>query len=169
MIVCFLSCPTFAETPSELSDQADDELELVEDDEDRSIVVSVLLYLPNRIFDILDIVRVRARVGPGISAHVQVTEPLSANVGTYATIFAGIPGPRREPRINWPIGAEVYSGAGISFFDIETEKFGPDYSPTEIVVDAQLLVAGFAIGIDPIEILDFAVGIIGFDLTGDDL
>ena len=34
----------------------------------------ILCYLPNRIFDMLDIVRLRLRVGPGISIGARVTK-----------------------------------------------------------------------------------------------
>ncbi len=33
-------------------------------------IKSIVLYIPNRVFDILDIIRLRLRVGPGISAGV---------------------------------------------------------------------------------------------------
>jgi hypothetical protein len=46
---------------------------------------------------------------------------------------------------------------------------GPDYSPTEVGAGVQLAILGFDIGIDPVEIADFATGILTIDLRDDDL
>lgn len=162
-------------TSSPLYAEEATEVEVVEEsvasdiEEGRSFLVGALLYLPNRLFDALDIFRARLRVGPGFGVGVRVTKPLSAEVGSYATIFAGLPGPRGKPTISLPVGAELYSGVQASIVAVETKSFGPNYSSTEIGADVQLLILGVAVGFDPIELVDFVVGFVGFDIRDDDL
>ena len=50
----------------------------------------LLLYLPNRVLDILDVARLRARVGPGMAADVRVTKAGDLFLGTYASVDGGI-------------------------------------------------------------------------------
>src|SRR5262245_60200219 len=74
--------------------EPDDVAEPNYDDEissaDNTVLEDIVFYLPNRILDLLDIFRVRARVGPGLAAQVRVTEPLSLHAGTYASVYAGL-------------------------------------------------------------------------------
>lgn len=137
--------------------------------EDRSIGYRVLVYIPNRVLDLFDIFRVRVRVGPGTGIGVRATEVLSFNLASYASIYAGLPGPRQEPILRSPLGAEVYSGARASVFGIETENYGPRYSPTEFGLDLHILFIGASVGIDPIELVDFFTGFVGFEIVEDDL
>jgi hypothetical protein len=139
-------------------------------EEGHSFVVGTLLYIPNRIFDLLDIVRFRVRVGPGLGVGARATSVVSAFVGSYATIFAGLPGPRLEPSIPLPVGLESHNGATVSLVDATVDGgIGPDYSSTEFGVSAQLAIVGFDFGIDPLEIVDFLGGILTIDLREDDL
>lgn len=140
-----------------------------EDDDDRSIPYRILIYIPNRVLDLFDIFRIRARVGPGIGIGVRATELLSAELTSYATLYAGLPGPRQEPTIRSPVGAEMYSSAGFSIFSIKTRDYGPHFSPSEFGIDVQLAIAGASIGIDPVEILDFLTGFVGVEVVEDDL
>ena len=50
---------------------------------------AIICYLPNRIFDMFDIVRLRLRVGPGISIGARVTKLTNIFVGAHTSIFAG--------------------------------------------------------------------------------
>jgi hypothetical protein len=142
---------------------------IVDDDDDRSIPYRILVYVPNRVLDLLDIFRVRARVGPGFGVGVRATEAISAELTSYATLYAGLPGPRQDRIIRSPLGLELYSSAGLSFFSIKTKDYGPHFSPTEFGIDLQLAVAGASIGIDPVEILDFITGFVGVEIVEDDL
>ena len=138
--------------------------------ESTSVTHKILLYIPNRIFDLLDIVRARVRVGPGIGVGVRVTKPLQLFVGTYTSVFAGLPGPRQDAEIPIPVGLESHNGADISLLEMSVDGgIGPDYSPAEIGVSAQVLIVGADIGFDPLEIVDFAAGLVFLDLVGDDL
>lgn len=133
------------------------------------ILESILLYLPNRLFDLVDIVRLRARVGPGFAMGVRATKIVQANLGGYSTVFVGLPGPRQDPSFPLPLGLEMYAGAALSVAEVGTNTWGPDYSPTEFGVHTQLALVGFDIGIDPYEIVDLALGLVFLDPVGDDL
>ncbi|MBC2715402.1 MAG: hypothetical protein HF978_08845 [Desulfobacteraceae bacterium] len=130
----------------------------------------LLFYIPNRILDIFDPIRLRLRVGPGIAVGARVTKPISAFIGGYSSIYAGLPGPRMAPIVKLPVGIENYSGMGVSFLDTTGNgSFSPNYSPTEIGASFQLLIVGADIGVDPVEVLDLATGFIFIDIRGDDL
>jgi len=133
-------------------------------------VHGALWYIPNRIFDLLDIVRARVRVGPGLEVDLRATELADLNLGGYATVFVGIPGPRRERAINWPFGFEAMAGAEVSVIDLTAESGGPPhYGVLEVGLGAQLAIIGFDLGVDPFEALDFVTGIVTIDPAEDDL
>lgn len=139
------------------------------DSDGGGFVRGVLLYIPNRVFDVLDIVRARLRVGPGLALSLRATDLADLYVGGYTSIWAGIPGPRAEPSINWPFGIEGRAGLELGPADIAAEAGDPDYGPFEFGLGVQLLIIGADIGIEPFEILDFALGLLTFDPSGDDL
>ena len=126
----------------------------------------LLMYIPNRIFDLLDIVRLRVRVGPGISAGVRATKPVSAFVGFHSTVYAGLPGPRGKAEIPLPVWIENRGGAQASLANLAPGN--TYYGPLEIGVEAQPLIVGLNIGIEPFELLDFAAGFLCIDLQDDD-
>ena len=166
-----LEAPPSAETAA---DDTSDQDKAAVDNEDvhegHSFLVGTLLYIPNRVLDLFDIVRLRVRVGPGIAVGARVTEVAQAYVGTYASVYAGLPGPRLRQTPKLPIGLESHNGASVSVVDATADGgIGPDYSPTEIGAGFQLAIIGIDIGIDPVEIVDFAAGILTIDLRDDDL
>jgi len=126
----------------------------------------VLMYLPNRIFDLLDIVRLRVRVGPGISVGVRATKPASAFAGFHSTLFAGLPGPRGKAEIPFPVGLDVRGGAQASVVDLSSKAVY--YDPLEVGFELQPFILGLNIGIGVFEILDFATGFLFVDLQDDD-
>jgi hypothetical protein len=129
----------------------------------------VLMYIPNRIFDILDILRLRVRVGPGLAIGARATEAVDANLGAYTSIFAGIPGPRGRPKINLPVGVENYAGVELSVVGTNDNKgTAPHYGALEVGAGFQAALLGLDLGIDPLEILDLATGLVFLDLIGDD-
>ena len=144
--------------------------EAPQDEESRGVVHQVLLWVPNRILDVFDIVRLRIRVGFGIGAGVRATQIADLYAGTYTTVYVGLPGPRgrRIPRL--PFGLESYHGAKASVVDATVDGgIGPHYSSTEFGISLQLLLIGFDIGVDPIEAVDFVGGIFFWDPRKDDL
>lgn len=141
-----------------------------EPEPDYSFGHKLLWYIPNRISDVLDIVRARIRVGPGLEVGARVTELVDFNLGGYATIFVGIPGPRRERVFNWPFGFDNMAGAEISVIDATTH-YGdaPHYGVAEVGLGAQLAIIGFDLGVDVWEAVDFVTGLVTIDLEEDDL
>lgn len=130
----------------------------------------LLFWIPNRVFDVLDVVRLRVRVGPGISASVRATEVADVALGGHATLFAGLPGPRNSPQIAWPLGFETYAGIEVSVLDVgsEDDRTGPQYGPLEVGAGVQLLLVGLDAGVDPFDALDLVAGIVMLDPKGDD-
>ena len=59
----------------------DDEKE----DKGRPVIIDILLYVPNRVLDALDIVRAGVSVGPGIGVDLTATEALNATLMTKAS------------------------------------------------------------------------------------
>ncbi len=129
-----------------------------------------LMYIPNRILDLLDIVRARLRLGPGLAVGVRATEPLSLYMGAYASAYAGLPGPRLDPKLPIPVGLEDLNGAQLSFLNLSTGFGGsPGYSWSEIGASLHVLLIGADVDVDPIEALDFVAGLLTLDPRGDDL
>ena len=129
-------------------------------------VKTIVCYVPNRVFDLMDILRLRVRVGPGISAGVRATRPLSAYLGLHSTFFIGLPGPRETKRIPWPLGLDLRAGAQASIADASSGT--PYYDPLEVGFEVQPLLVGVNVGIGVFEIFDFFTGLICIDLQGDD-
>ncbi len=134
------------------------------------VLHKIVMYIPNRVLDVFDIVRFRVRVGPGAAVDVRATKVASAFVGSYASVYAGLPGPRNRPFPKLPIGFESRNGVQASVVDATVSGgIDPDYGPTEIGVGVQALVVGLDVGVEPLEILDLLAGFFFIDLTHDDL
>ncbi len=128
----------------------------------------ILFYIPNRAFDVFDIVRARIRVGPGIAVDARVTKYGDVFAGGYTSFFVGIPGPRTKPRIPWPVGIESRAGVGVTAI-ADATVLGPDYGYGEVGAGFQALFLGVDVGVDPVEALDLVLGFLFIDLTGDDI
>jgi hypothetical protein len=133
-------------------------------EKERSLVAGVLLYLPNRLFDLVDVVRFRGRVGPGFGVGARATRPASAFLGGYASVGVGLPGPRGEPKLPLPLGFD--SGGGLQ---VSAVGDGPeDYGALEFGAMLHVILVGLDVGVDPGEVLDFAAGFLLMDPVGDD-
>ena len=130
------------------------------------VFTNILFYIPNRVFDVLDIVRLRLRVGPGISLGVRATKPLTAFIGPHMTVWAGLPGPRGKPWLPLPFGFEARSGAQLSVIDLA--KSGAYYGPLEIGLEFQFFLIGPNVGVDPYELVDCLLGFFMIDIQKDD-
>jgi hypothetical protein len=130
------------------------------------VVKGIVLYIPNRVFDILDILRVRLRVGPGISVGARVTEAADVFVGGHATAWVGLRGARGKPQIPWPFGLENIGGVEVSFADATKTNRYTD--PLELGLEAQAAVIGINFGIELYEMLDLVTGFVFIDLQKDD-
>jgi hypothetical protein len=134
------------------------------------VLGAIVMYLPNRVFDVLDVCRLRARVGPGFTVSARATKLLSVAVGSHFTLFAGPPGPRQKASIPIPVGVEAFNGAQISVIEVgATGGDVPHYSRTEVGLGLQLLLIGLDIGVDPWELVDLAAGILFIDPSDDDI
>lgn len=130
----------------------------------------ILMYLPNRIMDVLDIVRLNARVGPGFGVGARATTVLDVFLGSYLGIYVGLPGPRQKPVPPMPVGFVSHSGVEISTGEAKIEGGeGPDYSPTEFGADVHLLLVGLDVAVDPVEVIDFVTGLFALEVRKDDM
>ena len=134
------------------------------------VLHKIVMYLSNRVLDLFDVVRLRVRVGPGIAVDARATEVASAFVGSYVSVYAGLPGPRNRRLPKLPVGLESRTGVQASVADATVSGgIGPDYGPTEIGIGVQALVVGVDAGIEPLEFLDLLSGFFFIDLKDDDL
>ena len=146
-----------------------EQLSYEQDVTEHSVLHTILFYVPNRALDILDIFRLKIRVGPGIAAGARVTKAAQVFAGTYATAYVGLPGPRLSPLPRLPIGLESYNGAAVSVVEATVDGgIGPDYSDSEIGLGFQAAIIGFDFGFDPVEVVDLVAGVFTFDIREDD-
>jgi len=137
---------------------------------EHSLAHKLILYIPNRVLDVIDLVRAKLRIGPGLAVGVRATEPASVYLGSYVSVYAGLPGPRQRPTLPLPIGLESNTGVEVSVADAATGVgVGPNYSPTEIGASVHLLIIGADVDVDPMEFVDLLAGFILKDPRGDDL
>lgn len=128
-----------------------------------------LWYLPNRLFDLLDIVRFRVRAGPGFAVNARITAYADAYIGSYNTCYVGLPGPRMEPELGSWVGLEREKGIKLMGVDATDDlPHEPEYSPTEFNVGLQVLLVGAEVGFDPVEFGDFLLGFFLYDTRKDD-
>ncbi len=131
--------------------------------EDDNLVVKTLLFVPNRILDILDIIRVDVGVGPSAGAVVRITPYAQAGVRLMMplSVRLGLRGRRS------PVFVEHVNEMGIGPTFLSSNDREP--SILEIGVGADLFLAGFYVGISLDSIGDAIVGFAGFDPAEDDL
>ena len=137
----------------------------------RGVGHKLLCYIPNRIFDVFDVVRARVRLGPGLAVGARVTKYTDIFMGAYTSAFVGLPGPRQIPRVPWPGGIESRSGLAASVADDTTTSYdaNPRYSSTEAGLGLQLVLVGAEVGVDVAEVFDLAFGLLFIDFREDDL
>ncbi len=125
----------------------------------------IATYVPNRILDLLDIVRLRVRFGSGTASSFRLTRPVSATAGRYSTFYMGLHGPRGEKMVPSPVGFESYD-----WDEAPRERYSPEpyYGLGEVGVGFQIPGPGFDVGVEPFEALDFLAGFLLLDLVGDD-
>jgi len=139
------------------------------DEEGHGVLYGILVYVPNRILDVLDIVRARVRLGPGLALGARATELADVFVGSYASVYVGLPGPRNRVLPRLPAGLESKSGVEVSAADVTLEAgLGPDYGAFECGFGFQAFIVGVDVGIEPWEILDLVTGLVTVDINDDD-
>jgi hypothetical protein len=131
------------------------------------VVWSVLAYLPNRLFDLTDIVRLQVRAGPGWAVSARATGGLPFFLGGYKATWIGLPGPRGRASVPLPVG--LASQTGFSFGPaVAGGSNVPHYGVGEFGAGVQLYMLGFDAGFDVVELADFFAGIAGVDFAHDD-
>jgi len=140
------------------------------DEKKKSVAHHVIMYIPNRLFDVVDIVRLKIGVGPGLTVAARVTDVGDVWVGGHTTAWVGLPGARQKPKLPLPVGVESRVGAELSVINLTAEagEF-KTYPPDEIGADVHLLIAGGGGGVSVWEALDCVLGILFIDISGDDL
>jgi hypothetical protein len=142
-----------------------------EESEGHGLSHTLIFYLPNRIFDIFDIVRARARLGPGFGIGGQATHLIGAHADWYTALWLGLPGPRLEPALPIPFGSEAVVRASVTVMaDVGLGvEGGREYGYGEFELEAQFIMLGADIGIDPWEFVDLVLGLATLDPVGDDM
>lgn len=129
----------------------------------------ILFYVPNRVMDLLDIFRMRLRLGPGLAANLRFTDYGAFYIGKYDTVYVGLPGPRAPRLFRSPVGKESLHGIVMAGVDATDETLhGPEYGAAEADFGVQLLLVGAEAGVDAVEFIDFLGGLLFFDPRGDD-
>ena len=128
----------------------------------------VLMYLPDRVFDLLDVVRFQVRAGPGWAIGARITRSAPLFVGDYKATWLGLPGPRGRPKLPLPVGLASQTGFSFGPASSGDPGEGPDYGRGEIGAVAHVYMLGFDVGFDVFELADFFTGFAGVDLAHDD-
>jgi hypothetical protein len=133
------------------------------------LVLGAIRYVPNRVFDALDLVRLRVRAGPGSGVTLRAGDRLELLRGAYRTVFAGLPGPRRSRWPRLPVGLDVRYPRDPEAPPPEPVGWGdPGYGRGECAAGFQLGALGLELGVDVLQVLDFGLGLIGLDPSDDD-
>ncbi len=130
---------------------------------DRSLVVSTLLYIPNRVLDFIDIFRFDVGVGPAIGAVVRFTPNGQAGLRFLMPVSARVGLRGRKS----PVFIEHSNEMGIGPFFLGSDDRKP--TPVEVGLGADLFLAGAYVGVSIDSIFDFIGGFVGFDISEDDL
>lgn len=125
---------------------------------------TILMYVPNRVLDLFDMVRVGVNVGPGIGGQAKATDPIQATFIQRMSVGVGL-----ESLRHLPVYASAESAVGLGPLGGDANLgLGWYQSPTDIRLEAHALVVGAHVAIDPVEIADFLLGFFTVDLRKDD-
>lgn len=128
-----------------------------------SILRSIIMYIPNRFLDLIDIVKADVGVGPSFGAVMRITKYGQIGARTFMPMSArvGLLG-RRAP-------AMIETDTEIGFGSVYKKSHKRSACWGEVGAGADLFVAGAYLGLCPDELIDFIGGIFLFDLKDDDL
>ncbi len=129
---------------------------------------TIVAYLPNRLFDLCDIVRLHARVGTGFAVGARVTRALPVFVGDFRAVWVGLPGPRGRPVLPLPAGAEGQKGLEVGPAQLGSGSKAPEYGVGEIGAGVMIYFVGVEVGVDLYEVADFLAGLAVVDFAHDD-
>lgn len=130
----------------------------------RPFFIDLILYVPNRLFDLFDVVRAGVSVGLGLGVDLTATKYLNATLMTKASVGVGY-----QTLRHLPIEAASYAMIGVGPVKAAADPgLAWHRSPGDIRVELFLFFLGGHLAVEPFEVFDFAVGIIGFDPMQDD-
>ena len=141
----------------------DFDVEKEKQDAQPPVLEQVLLYLPNRVLDFMDIFRVDVGVGPAAGGVIRVTKWAQAGIRTVAPASLRIGDFGRT----WPVKVEHSSEIGISPAFVQSSD--RKVCPGEVGVGLDLFIVGGYFGICFDELYDFVGGIFLYDPKGDDI
>ena len=131
-------------------------------------MMTILLYIPNRVADFAEIVRFGINVGPGVGIDAEATSALRAAAMARFSVGVGYQGLRHMP---FTIGSDTYVAVGPFEPDI---PLMPDLdmdwyrSKGDIRLEPHLAIIGAHGAIDLWAIADFFAGLLTIDLEEDD-
>jgi hypothetical protein len=131
----------------------------------RPLLLGILLYLPNRVMDLFDIVRFGVDVGPGVGVEAEVTEYAQAGAMVRTSVGAGFQTLRHLP-IKAAL-AESYAAVGPLAIE-PTAGVGWYRNTWDVRVEAHVAIVGAHVAVNPAEILDFFLGFLTIDTMDDD-
>ncbi len=131
-------------------------------EEEPSTLSKVLLWVPNRVVDFIEIFRVDVGVGPALGAVVRVTDygKIGARVVTPISLRVGLFGR------NWPFLIEHSNELGVGPLYLESGE--REVTPLEVGAGFDFFLFGAYAGVSFDEAADFLSGIIGEDISDDD-
>jgi hypothetical protein len=157
---------------------------------DRSMPVQALLYLPDRVVDLLDVFTCEIHMGTGAYLDAHVTRALQSAAGFRALLGVGtyssrtILGSRVHANVGLtvlPLGAQAQGGSLVSADGIRTgyqtlaglhapwDEYYQEYEDYwAIGVSHTLLIGGGTVEIHPMQLADFVAGLVFLDLLRDD-
>lgn len=125
-----------------------------------------LMYLPNRVLDLGDVIHFGAEIGPGVGADAMFTDYLRASAMKRWSKGLGYQTLRRSP---FKDSEEEYAELGPVKFATDIDGRPWIIDPWDVRVELHLLVVGAHVAVNPVEIGDFLVGLFMFDPRDDDL
>jgi hypothetical protein len=139
--------------------------EAPQEKESRGFLTGVLMYLPDRVFDLFDVAKAGVNVGPGIGVQLKATDAAQVTAMTRTSVGAGLETLRHSPVY---VGAEASAGVSVVGAGADAGLTWPQ-SPTDIRVELHPGIVGAHVAVDPVEILDFVLGFVLIDIRDDDL
>ena len=128
---------------------------------------TALMYVPNRIADLVDIIHLGVGVGPGVGLELQLTRPL--RIGASAAVNVGVAWLGRDTS---PLQSGIYARAFVGALEANAHVAE---NPTvwrapkwDIGVLYNDLFAVAYVGVVLDELCDFVTGLVCYDLKDDD-
>ena len=137
------------------------EEKVVEPEETTHPIITTLLYIPNRIFDLMDIFRINIGIGPGGGINLRATKLVQAGIESYHTVRCGI----KRRRVGIPYFEDM-NGFGVG--PVYLKAGNPDRQFTEVGLTFHALFIGAEAAISLEEIADFFLGFFLIDFKKDD-